>query len=202
MLKGVDLVTSNVPGAPIPIYIAGGQVEALFAFGPMTGAAANLTLLSYLDDLHIGINLDPAAVTEPDRLVAALRAGWDELLAVAAPASPSRRRAEACRSPGAGEGEGSVEAAVGPGSTPAGVSTSDLDVDVLVVGGGPAGAAAAMELARAGREVALVDKATFPRDKTCGDGLTTGALRHLEHLGARARRGSPSWHTVDDHRAS
>jgi WS/DGAT/MGAT family acyltransferase len=85
MLKGVDLVTSNVPGAPIPIYTAGGRVEALYALGPLTGAAANLTLLSYLDDLHIGVNVDPAAVTEPDRLVAALRAGWDEILAVAGP---------------------------------------------------------------------------------------------------------------------
>jgi len=89
MLKGVDLVTSNVPGAPIPIYTAGGRVEALYALGPLTGAAANLTLLSYLDDLHIGVNVDPAAVTEPDRLVAALRAGWDELLAVAAPVAPA-----------------------------------------------------------------------------------------------------------------
>lgn len=85
MLKGVDLVTSNVPGAPIPIYTAGGRVESLYALGPLTGAAANLTLLSYQDDLHIGVNVDPAAVTEPDRLVTALRAGWDELLASTAP---------------------------------------------------------------------------------------------------------------------
>ena len=52
-----------------------------------------------------------------------------------------------------------------------------------VVGAGPAGAAAAITLARAGRDVVLVDKATFPRDKICGDGLTTGALRLLEELG-------------------
>jgi menaquinone-9 beta-reductase len=57
------------------------------------------------------------------------------------------------------------------------------DVDVLVVGGGPAGAAAAIELAREQRSVMVVDKATFPRDKCCGDGLTTLALRELEHLG-------------------
>lgn len=55
--------------------------------------------------------------------------------------------------------------------------------DVVVVGAGPAGAAAAITLAGAGRRVVLVDKATFPRDKVCGDGLTTGALRHLEDLG-------------------
>jgi menaquinone-9 beta-reductase len=55
--------------------------------------------------------------------------------------------------------------------------------DLLVVGGGPAGAAAAIRGAAAGLSVVLCDKATFPRDKTCGDGLTTSALRLLERLG-------------------
>lgn len=56
-------------------------------------------------------------------------------------------------------------------------------VDVIVVGAGPAGAAAATTLARTGRDVLVIDKATFPRDKCCGDGLTTGALRQLDDLG-------------------
>ncbi len=55
--------------------------------------------------------------------------------------------------------------------------------DVVVVGAGPAGTAAAIELRRAGRSVLVVDKASFPRDKCCGDGLTTLALRELETLG-------------------
>ena len=56
-------------------------------------------------------------------------------------------------------------------------------VDVLVVGGGPAGSATAITATRAGRSVLLVDKATFPRDKCCGDGLTTLALRLGQQLG-------------------
>ena len=69
--------------------------------------------------------------------------------------------------------------------------------DVAVVGGGPAGVAAAVTLARAGRDVVLVDKATFPRDKCCGDGLTTGALRRYESLGLDPRS-VPSWQVVED----
>jgi geranylgeranyl reductase family protein len=69
--------------------------------------------------------------------------------------------------------------------------------DVAVVGGGPAGAAAAIALARQGRDVVLVDKASFPRDKICGDGLTAGALRLLEDLGLDPAA-IPSWQPVDD----
>jgi geranylgeranyl reductase family protein len=51
-------------------------------------------------------------------------------------------------------------------------------VDVLVVGAGPAGSAAAIHLTRGGARVLLVDKASFPRDKPCGGGVTGRALRH------------------------
>jgi geranylgeranyl reductase family protein len=69
-------------------------------------------------------------------------------------------------------------------------------VDVVVVGAGPAGVAASITLARAGRSALLVDRATFPRDKCCGDGLTTAALRELEALGFLPDL--PSWQVVDD----
>jgi geranylgeranyl reductase family protein len=72
-----------------------------------------------------------------------------------------------------------------------------LTADVAVVGGGPGGVAAAITLARAGRDVVLVDRARFPRDKCCGDGLTTGALRRYEALGLRPNDVA-SWQEVDD----
>jgi geranylgeranyl reductase family protein len=55
--------------------------------------------------------------------------------------------------------------------------------DVLVVGAGPAGSAAAAWAARAGLDVVLADAATFPRDKTCGDGLTPRAIGEMQKLG-------------------
>ncbi|MFM8416312.1 MAG: FAD-dependent monooxygenase, partial [Actinomycetota bacterium] len=69
--------------------------------------------------------------------------------------------------------------------------------DVLVVGAGPAGIAAALTAQRAGLSVRVIDKATFPRDKCCGDGLTTGALRLLERLGLRPDTVA-SWKTCRD----
>ncbi len=74
---------------------------------------------------------------------------------------------------------------------------SGLDADVTVVGGGPAGAAAAITVARAGGRVVLVDKATFPRDKCCGDGLTVAALRRLEGLGL-VPASVASWEAADE----
>ena len=68
--------------------------------------------------------------------------------------------------------------------------------DALVVGAGPAGCAAAIVLADAGLDVVLADKAQFPRDKCCGDGLTTGALRLLEEIGFDPRT-VPSWTVCD-----
>ncbi len=59
----------------------------------------------------------------------------------------------------------------------------DVDAEVVVVGAGPGGAATAAFLARAGLDVALLEKAEFPREKVCGDGLTPRAVRMLGRLG-------------------
>jgi geranylgeranyl reductase family protein len=59
----------------------------------------------------------------------------------------------------------------------------NLSADVVVVGAGPAGSAAAAWAARAGRDVLVIDAASFPRDKPCGDGLTPRAVAELQRLG-------------------
>jgi menaquinone-9 beta-reductase len=57
--------------------------------------------------------------------------------------------------------------------------------DVAVVGAGPAGSAAAVAARRAGARVLLLDRADFPRDKPCGDGIAPHALDVLSGLGVR-----------------
>ena len=57
------------------------------------------------------------------------------------------------------------------------------DADVIVVGAGPAGSATAAYLARAGVDVLLLEKANFPREKVCGDGLTPRAVKALVGMG-------------------
>lgn len=70
-----------------------------------------------------------------------------------------------------------------PASTVVGVTRPGGRVDLVVAGAGPAGTAAALTAAAHGLSVVCCDRARFPRDKTCGDGLTTQALRLLERLG-------------------
>jgi geranylgeranyl reductase family protein len=59
--------------------------------------------------------------------------------------------------------------------------------DALVIGAGPSGAAAAFWLAERGRRVLVVEKKHFPREKTCGDGLTPRAVRQLYDMGLAER---------------
>ena len=59
---------------------------------------------------------------------------------------------------------------------------SDKYYDLLVIGGGPAGAATAYWAASAGLKTAIVEKKVFPRQKTCGDGLTPRAVHQLSEM--------------------
>ena len=58
-----------------------------------------------------------------------------------------------------------------------------MQPDVLVVGGGPSGAACAYWLAEAGHDVLVVEKKRYPREKTCGDGLTPRSVKQLHDMG-------------------
>ncbi|HEX4489722.1 MAG TPA: geranylgeranyl reductase family protein [Acidimicrobiia bacterium] len=73
----------------------------------------------------------------------------------------------------------------------------DRPFDVIVIGAGPAGVAAGIRAVEHGLATVVLDAATFPRDKTCGDGLTTNALRLLEELGLpRAALGCDAYEPV------
>ncbi|MCZ6782910.1 MAG: wax ester/triacylglycerol synthase family O-acyltransferase [Proteobacteria bacterium] len=80
MLKAVDFVTSNVPGPPFTVYVSGARVEHMLGFGPLSGAAANVTLFSYDGEVQIAINTDRAAVPDPEVLVECLEQGVAEVL--------------------------------------------------------------------------------------------------------------------------
>ncbi|WP_392674897.1 geranylgeranyl reductase family protein [Streptomyces sp. LN785] len=71
------------------------------------------------------------------------------------------------------------------------VPGSNEEADVIVVGAGPAGSAAAYHLARAGIDVLLLEKAHFPREKVCGDGLTPRAVHQLIRMGIDIN--APGW---------
>jgi diacylglycerol O-acyltransferase / wax synthase len=77
--RGVDFLISNVPGVPVPMFLGGAKIEANYAFGPLTGAAANVTLVSYVGDVHVGVNTDPAAVPDPEHFCDCLQTGFDEI---------------------------------------------------------------------------------------------------------------------------
>lgn len=61
--------------------------------------------------------------------------------------------------------------------------TAPRTYDVVVVGGGPAGAATGYWLATAGHDVLIIERKSFPREKTCGDGLTPRAVKQLTDMG-------------------
>jgi WS/DGAT/MGAT family acyltransferase len=76
----VDFATSNVRGAPIPLYLAGAQLLENYPVGPLLGVAYNLTLLSYNHSLDMGVNIDTEAVTDPELLRRCLERAFKDLL--------------------------------------------------------------------------------------------------------------------------
>jgi len=83
MLKGIDFVTSNVPGPRREVFTAGAKMDEVYGFGPLSGAAINVTLFSYVGTCFVAVNSDPAAVPDPERLRECLEAGFGEVVGVA-----------------------------------------------------------------------------------------------------------------------
>lgn len=102
MMKAVDFVTSNVPGPPFPVFMSGARIERMFPFGPPAGATVNITLFSYDGVSQIGVRSDPAAIPDPEQLVADLHTGFDEVLALgSAPVGRARSTGRAPHHPSA-----------------------------------------------------------------------------------------------------
>ena len=80
LMKGVDVAATNVPGPPIPVYCAGSKVEALIPFAPKAGAAVNIGLMSYDGVAYVGINCDPAAVTDPELFTECFRQAVENVI--------------------------------------------------------------------------------------------------------------------------
>ena len=82
MLKGADFVTSNVPGAPFPIFAGGAELERMYAFSPLSGSAVNVTLLSHCGTCCIGVNLDAVAIPDRDVFMSCLEQSFADVIAL------------------------------------------------------------------------------------------------------------------------
>jgi diacylglycerol O-acyltransferase len=80
-VETVDFATSNVRGAPFPLYIAGARILANYPIGPTGGTAWNLTLMSYDGQLDMGLNTDLGAVDDPTLLRDSIVAEFAALVA-------------------------------------------------------------------------------------------------------------------------
>jgi hypothetical protein len=71
-----DLTASNVPGVPIPVWLAGAQVVRMYPLVATIGAAVNVTMLTYNGTASIGVSTDDAAVDDREELIRCLRTGF------------------------------------------------------------------------------------------------------------------------------
>jgi len=76
----LDFATSNLRGAPFPLYIAGSRVQRNVTMGPVAGTAMNITTLSYDGNMDIGLFMDPKAIAEPADLRDCMAEAYAELL--------------------------------------------------------------------------------------------------------------------------
>jgi diacylglycerol O-acyltransferase / wax synthase len=78
-LCDADFVLSNVPGPVTALYLGGAKVTHFYAFGPLGAGAMNVTAVSYHGQYELALATDPAAVPDPDVMLACLKAGLAEV---------------------------------------------------------------------------------------------------------------------------
>lgn len=83
-VETVDFTTSNVRGAPFPLFIGGARIEGNYPVGPLAGTAWNLTLMTYDGSMDMGLNVDAGAVTDPEGLRDAIANEFATLIAAGA----------------------------------------------------------------------------------------------------------------------
>ncbi|MBU6243624.1 MAG: DUF1298 domain-containing protein [Actinomycetales bacterium] len=81
--RASDITTSNVPGPPIPIYLAGARLVAAFPLVATIGAAVNITMVTYDGSAFIGVSCDDRAVPDHAELVEDLRGGFADVADIA-----------------------------------------------------------------------------------------------------------------------
>jgi WS/DGAT/MGAT family acyltransferase len=81
--RTIDFAASNLRGSPVPLYLAGAKILGSYPMGPRTGCALTVTMLSYVDRVYLGLNIDPAAFADPAAFMADLRDAYAELGALA-----------------------------------------------------------------------------------------------------------------------
>jgi hypothetical protein len=89
LTKANDLQASNVPGLREDVYLAGAKVERMYGYAPLPGCAAMIVLFSHGDTCCVAVNLDPAAITEPQRFGRCLVEGFGEVLDLVPGAAPA-----------------------------------------------------------------------------------------------------------------
>ncbi len=77
--RTIDFAASNLRGSPVPLYLAGSRILANYPFGPRTGCALNVTMLSYCDELHLGCNIDPAAIVDAEGFMVDVADAFDDV---------------------------------------------------------------------------------------------------------------------------
>jgi len=83
-VRTIDFTTSNLRGSPVELFLGGARIEANHPMGPRLGAALNVTTLSYGGQLDMGLNLDPAAVTDAEALLECLDEAFSSVISLGA----------------------------------------------------------------------------------------------------------------------